>query len=207
MRSWLEGQDWKEVLLADSSSQKAELLQTMLVDSYHKSFPEKTQKINSDDQPWISFKLKALDRRQKREYSKHRKSDKWHQLDKDFKTNVKSAKKSFYKKIMGELTSKNTSKWYSTLKKMTSHDQQKSEKVIIQDINHLSDEEQVEKIAEHFSEIPNTYSQLNKQDISIEPFEKKQIPQLKEVQVWELLTKLNSNKSTVKGDLPAKLYK
>ena len=101
MRSWLEGQDWKEVLLADSSSQKAELLQTMLVDIYHKSFPEKTQKINSDDQPWISFKLKAMDRRRKREYSKHRKSDKWHQLDKDFKTNVKSAKKSFYNKNYG----------------------------------------------------------------------------------------------------------
>ena len=48
---------------------------------------------------------------------------------------------------------------------------------------------------------------LKKEDIFIEPFEKKQIPQLKEVQVWELLTKLNSNKSTVKGDLPAKLYK
>ena len=73
---------------------------------------------------------------------------------------------------MGELTSKNSSKWYFTLKKMNSHDQEKSEKFIIQDINHLSDEEQVEKIAEHFSEILNNYSPLNKEDIFIEPFEK-----------------------------------
>ena len=31
----------------------------------------------------------------------------------------------------------------------------KTQKVIIPDINHLSDEEQVEIIAEHFSQIPN----------------------------------------------------
>ena len=108
---------------------------------------------------------------------------------------------------MGELTSKNTSKWYSTLKKMTSHDQQKTERILVQDINHLSDKEQGEKIADSFSEIPNQYSQLKKEDIIIEPFTEKQIPQFKEVQVWDLLTKLNSNKSTVQGDLPAKLYK
>ena len=90
---------------------------------------------------------------------------------------------------------------------MTSYDQQKNERVIIQEINHLSDKEQGEIIADKFSEIPNTYSQLKKEDIKVDPVEKKQIPQFKEVQVWELLANLNSNKSTVQGDLPAKLYK
>ena len=207
MRSWLEGQSWSEVVVADSASNKAKTLQDMLVKSYRKFFPEKTQRINSDDQPWINFKLKAMDRRRKREYSKHRKSEKWHTLDKDFKKSVTIAKKTFYKKVMGELTCKNTSKWYSTLKKITSHDQQKNERIIVQDINHLSDKEQAEKIAENFAEIPNQYSQLKKEDIFVEVFDEKQIPQFKEVQVWDLLTKLNSNKSTVQGDLPAKLYK
>ena len=101
MRSWLEIQDWNKVLLAQSPSQKAEILQNLLVNIYHESFPEKTQKISSDDQPWISFKLKAMDRRRKQEYSKHRKSNKWHQLDKDFKQSVKYAKKGFYKKSDG----------------------------------------------------------------------------------------------------------
>ena len=114
-------------------------------------FPEKTQRINSDDQPWINHKLKVIDRKRKREYNKNRKSEKWNTLDKSFKTNVKIAKKDFHKKIMSELMGKNTSKWYSSLKKMTSHDQHKVEKVIIQDINHLSDEEQAYKLADHFS--------------------------------------------------------
>ena len=50
---------------------------------------------------------------------------------------------------------------------MTSHDQHKVEKIIIQDINHLSDEEQANKLADHFSEIPNSYDQLKKEDIEI----------------------------------------
>ena len=103
--------------------------------------------------------------------------------------------------------SRNTSKWYMSLKKITSYDQHKSDKIVIQEINHLSDKEQAEKLGEHFSTIPNQYDQLSKDDIEIEPIEKNEIPQLKEVQVWDLLTHLKTNKSTVQGDLPAKLYK
>ena len=172
MTTWLSEQTWEEVLNAETASDKAEVLQSLLVNKYKEVFPEKTHKICSDDQPWINHKLKMIDRRRKREYNKHRKSDKWHSLDKYFKTNVKSAKTEFYKKMMSELMGKNTSNWYSSLKKMTSHDQHKVEKIIIQDINHLSDEEQANKLADHFSEIPNSYDQLKKEDIEIEYFSK-----------------------------------
>ena len=79
--------------MADSASNKAKALQDILVKSYRKFFSEKKQRKNSDDQLWINFKLKAMDRRRKREYTKHRKSEKWHILDKDFKKSVKFAKK------------------------------------------------------------------------------------------------------------------
>ena len=88
-----------------------------------------------------------------------------------------------------------------------SHDQHKSDKIVIQEINHLSDKEQAKKLGEHFSKIPNQYDQLSKDDIKIEPIEKNEIPHFKEVQVCDLLTHLKKNKSTVQGDLPAKLYK
>ena len=159
MRSWLVNQNWNEIIQSECASEKASILQSMLSKSFHKFFPEKTLKVNSDDQPWISHKLKAMDRRRKREYYKNRKSDKWHKLDKDFKTNVKTAKKEFYKKMMSDLTSKNTSKWYSSLKRMTAHDQHRNENVIIQDIHHLSPKDQAQKLADHFSNIPNQYNQ------------------------------------------------
>ena len=109
--------------------------------------------------------------------------------------------------MISELTSKNTSKWYSTMKKITSHDQHKNDKIFVQELNHLTDQDQVEKLAEHFSEIPNQYNQLRDEDIEIEPINPNDIPQLKEVQVWDLLTKIKTNKSTVQGDISARIYK
>ena len=90
---------------------------------------------------------------------------------------------------------------------MTAHDQQKKDKLIIQDINHLSDEEQANLLADHFSKVPNEYNQLNTEDIQIPPFCDSDIPQLKQVQVWDILTRLKTNKSTIEGDIPAKIYK
>ena len=207
MRTWLAGQDWKEVYDCESPSEKAETLQSMLFQSYQNFFPEKTLRIISDDQPWMNQKLKKRDRKRKREYNKHRKSENWKRLDKSFKTNVKLVKSNFYKRMMGDLMTKNTSKWYTTLKRMTAHDQQKNEKVIIPDMNHLSDKEQAESLANHFSKIPNEYEQLRKEDITILTILERDIPQFSEVQVWEKFIQLKTNKSIVKGDIPVKIYK
>ena len=94
------------------------------------------------------------DRKKKREFNKHRKSEKWHILNKEFKGSVQLAKKN-YKKIISELTNKNTSKWYSTMKKVTSQDQHQNDKIFVQEINHLTDQDQAEKLAKRFSKIPN----------------------------------------------------
>ena len=87
------------MLDAETASDKAKVLKNLLINKYQEVFPEeKNHRICSDDQPWINHKLQIIDRRRKHEYNKHRKSDKWHSLDKYFKTNVKSAKTEFYKK-------------------------------------------------------------------------------------------------------------
>ena len=58
-----------------------------------------------------------------------------------------------------DLLSKNSSQWYSSLKRMTNFDQEKYEKVVIQEINHLSDQDQAKVLSDHFSKIPNEYSE------------------------------------------------
>ena len=173
MITWVVCQDWSEILEAESVHTKADILQNMLLQKFKETFPEKTHRVSSDDQPWITHKLKAMDRKRKREYRKHRKTEKWAILKKDFKINVKSAKSKFYEKIMCDLTSKNTSKWYSSLKRMTSHEDHKKDNIIMQDINHLPDEEQAQKLADHFSSIPNKYDQLKSEDIKISHIKKK----------------------------------
>ena len=41
----------------------------------------------------------------------------------------------------------------------------KPEQIIVDNINHLSDREQCELIADEFAEVPNQYNPLNKEDI------------------------------------------
>ena len=92
------------------------------------------------------------------------------------------------------------------MKRITGYDQ-RSEKPIIQDINHQTDQEQTEAIADYCSSKPNEYDALQTEDIKIPHFTQGQIPQFHLSQVWLHLTKLKTNKSTVRGDLPAKLIK
>ena len=117
------------------------------------------------------------------------------------------AKEKFYKKNIADLKQQNPSKWYSSLKKLTSFDQHRREEVIVDEINHLSNQEQSEIIADKFASIQNEYEALENDDISVPPFNQDQIPQFQPSQVWFLLSKLRTNKATVPGDFPAKLSK
>ena len=92
-------------------------------------------------------------------------------MNTEFKQHVKVAKTDFYKTMTKDLLSKNTSQWYSSLKRMTKFDQQKFQKLIIPDINHLTDEEQAYKLADKFSEIPNQYQHLKTEDIIVQPID------------------------------------
>ena len=162
-----------------------------------------TEKINSDDASWMT---KKMDQKFKRIYRKERRSEKWKKLDKDFKKEVKSSKENFYKNMIADLRKQNPSKWYSSLKRLSNYDQ-KSEKIIISEINQKTDQEQVEAIADYFSSIPNEYEPLKNDDIKIPFFSPDQNLQFHPSQVWLHLSKIKTNKATVKGDLPAKLIK
>ena len=162
-----------------------------------------TEKINSDDASWMT---KKMDQKFKRIYRKERRSEKWKKLDKDFKKEVKSSKENFYKNMIADLRKQNPSKWYSSLKRLSNYDQ-KSEKIIISEINQKTDQEQVEAIADYFSSIPNEYEPLKNDDIKIPFFSPDQNLQFHPSQVWLHLSKIKTIKATVKGDLPAKLVK
>ena len=66
-------------------------------------------------------------------------------MNKMFKKKVKSAKAKFYQKTVSDLKTKNPGQWYSCLKRITSYDQ-KDGQVNIDEISHLSDQDQAEKL-------------------------------------------------------------
>ena len=206
MKNWFVDQTWENVFKEESAHEKANIFHSMLLKALDEFLPLKVRKISSDDQVWITHKIKMLDRRRKRIYHAERRSTKWKQLNKLFKHGVKTAKTHFYKNTIADLKKKSPGQWYSALKRITSSDQQ-SEQITIEEINHLSDQEQDEKIADKFSSIPNEYDSLKTEDIIIPPFSEKEVPQFHPSQVWLHLTQLKTNKATVPGDFPAKLTK
>ena len=161
MKNWFIDQSWKEVYQAETAHEKAKIFQNILLKVLDEIFPEKIRKISSDDQAWITHRLKMLDRRRKRLFHKERRSEKWKQLNKMFKQEVKTAKAQFYKKTVADLKKKSPGQWYSALKRITSSDQ-RSDQINIEEINHLTDQEQAERIAEKFSSIQNEYQPLQK---------------------------------------------
>ena len=99
-------QNWEQVYKAESAHDKAAIFQQLLLQALEEFFPQKIWKVNSDDQPWISHKLKVLDRKRKRIYRKERCSEKWKALKKLFKQEVKTAKAQFYKDTIADLKQK-----------------------------------------------------------------------------------------------------
>ena len=176
-KSWLVDHDWSNVTSAVTVHEKAKIFQDELVRQLEICLPEKELKISSVDQPWFTSKLKKIDRRRRRVYRKERKSIKWQELDKYFKSEMKSAKAQYYQNAVQNLKGKNHRQWYSCLKKLSSLGRNSEDEVKVQEINHLSNKEQAEIIAEQFSKIQNEYSPLETTDIKVPYFSQSEIPQ------------------------------
>ena len=81
--------------------------------------------------------------------------------------------------MVSDLKESNPKQWYSKLKRMSSHDQHKNEEYSVAEIESLSNKEQAEFIANHFSKISNEYEPLKSSDITVPLFDKKDIPVMK----------------------------
>ena len=74
LEEWFMHQNWSSVYKAESGHEKAAIFQKLLVDKLNEIFPEKERKIYSNDKPWMTLKLRKIDRKRKRIFHKQRKS-------------------------------------------------------------------------------------------------------------------------------------
>merc|ERR1712079_931109 len=93
-----------------------------------------------------------------------------------YNVELKKAKHSFYAKKVKQLKSSNSKQWWTQIKKLVKMDN-KDEKVEVEEIKHLSDEDQVNIIAQHFAKVSQEYEPLNKDDIKFPPFKSEDIAQ------------------------------
>ena len=107
--------------------------------------------------------------------------------------------------MVNELLEKEQHQWYSQYKRLTN--QGKTDQIIVDEISHLSDIDQAERIADHISSVSQEYEHLQKEDIKIPDFHKTSIPHIAVSEVKEKLLMIKTKKSTAPGDVPAKLIK
>ena len=206
-RSWIQEQDWKDVIEEQSVDKKAENLHNIIMNKLNEVCPEKDRKISSDDDPWYTEKLKKLQRKKSRSFRKNRNSEKYKKLRKLYDTEVIKAKKEFKKKSIDDVLTAKSAQWYSKLKRITNYAQEKSDKIEVDEISHLSAQSQAEAIADSFSAISNEYEPINKDDIDIQSFPKSSIPQFKPHIVMKYLQNIKTDRSTAPGDIPARIIK
>ena len=109
--------------------------------------------------------------------------------------------------MIDDLKTAHSGEWYSKLKRLTRYDQGKSETIQVDEISHLTDQEQADIIADHQAEISNTYAGVEMTDLLIPPFVSEDIPQFTVSQVNELILRLKTRKSTPPGDIPVKIVR
>ena len=124
---WIICHNWHELYQCENGHEKAEALQTTLLDKYHECFPVKTRKMSSDDEPWVTENIKRLDRLQKREFYKNHQSVKWKRINSEFLEKCSEEKEKYFTNIVSDLKTSNPSKWYSKLKRMTGQKPSESE--------------------------------------------------------------------------------
>ena len=207
MQTWIDKENWSEISRETSAHKKMELLQTILLGKYQEYFPEKTRTICSDDQPFYSHKLEILKRRKSREFHKRRKSSKWKVMNIEYDEELGKAKKEFYRKKIKKLRKAKSKHWYREFKKLTSFDQLKSEEIEVEAIKDLPKKEQAELIANNFAAISQEYDRLETDDIKIPYFSPSDIPVVTESDIQMALESLDTNKSNVENDVPAKILK
>ena len=111
------------------------------------------------------------------------------------------------KNIIKDLKVSNPNQWYSKLKRMMSYDQRVTNDIVVDEICHLSDQEQAEHLAEHFSSVSREYKPLKSEDIHIPHIPENTIPLFTPFSVLPYLKKIKINKSNVLGDIPARIIK
>ena len=169
-------------------------------------FPEKILKISENDKPWANSQLLNLDRQCKREYNKNKKSSKWKRLNQSLEEMSSKLKEDYYANMVEDLKESNIGQWYSKVKRMSSMDPTKEEKVLVEEIIDLPSDQQAEIIADEFAKISNLYQPLKTEDIKIPSFaNSKPSPLFEPHQMYEKIRKMKKKASTVCGDIPWKI--
>ena len=180
--------------------------QDSLFHIFDTSFPLRKKTFLTQNEPYYSDVLLRLKRKKTREYTKHRRSQKYLDLNKTYRALLSRAKKKFYTKKVSHLKKSNPRGWYRSLK-MLLRVGNSSDVPEVESVKHMTDAEQAEAIADSFAKISNEYKPIDRSKIILPSLSHTDILRISNSEVLEALRSMKVNKSAPKGDIPAKIFK
>ena len=186
------------------------MLQKTVIQKYDEFFPIKIRKFSTDDEPWVTERIKQLDRSRKREFYKNHRSKKWQNLNEDFLSKCCEEKEKYFENIVADLKTSNPSKWYSKLKRMSGQgrDNYSESEINLAELDGIYDKLQAEIIADHYAQISNQYEPIKSEDFKEYLDLSKISPVIIEPsKIVKIISKMNHKAATLDGDLPIKIIK
>ena len=156
---------WEEVRLEDSPTQQDNALQALLSDMLEASLPTKTVKLRNNDKPFITQEIKVIDRKRRREYDKHGKSQKYLALNTVYERKLKAAKQAYLNSNVRALLDTEPGRAYSILKRLGAQPGDTGDAATFDIQEHvslgLSPAESADRIAQKFAQISQEFPPLN----------------------------------------------
>ena len=206
MEDQLRKLDWGFLKNMPDVNNQLESFHHKVLNMYDECFPTKTRVITVENEPWFNEHLGKMRRRKRREFNKHRRSEKYLDLDRKYRVALKKAKQDFHYKKISKLKSSGSKQWWRHMNKLMKSDNI-DEDIQVEVIKDLSKEEQVEEIAKFHSRISQEYEPLDANNINIPHFTPDDIPVISVEQVLDVLKNMNINKAGRKDDIPMRIFK
>ena len=195
---WICRESWTDMKEEFNPTEQVEVFENIALKNLDKYLPQKSVKINPHvDKPFFTAELKRLDRQVKKEYRKHCKSEKYKKMKEKYILLHKNEAESYFDKNVRSCMEENPSKAYKCLRKLAAQPGDTSEDGTFTLLSHLeqnlSEEESLEKIAQHFASICEEFLPLNTDSLPLDVVKKisdirvADIPELKDFQIYDLI--------------------
>ena len=143
-----------------------------------------------------------------REFYKHKKSEKWNNLNEEYKQKLKKSKESYYKNMVEDLKISKPALWYSKVKRMGAL-LDKDEEIFVEELLGIKSDQQANQIADFYASTRNLFQPLNPNDfqdyMNQDQYEDLSTLLIEPRKIMEIVKNMNRKSASVNGDLPMKL--
>ena len=192
--------DWSSLSDEEDPAHKLHLI----LDEYvNEAFPMKTRTVREQEYPWITREIARMSRRKKREYKRHRRSERWKQLHHNCEQLISTSREAFFQRVKTRMIeTSNSREFFRAANALAQGDHQKLKSWSINEMfPDDSDEQIAENVSDYFNQISSEYNPLPTTENTINC--ERLCPEI--YQISARIKTIKKPRSQVPGDIPHQL--